>query len=236
MADSVGVFIPILKSSADNIKKSLDESRRKVLHQHDSLDENISRRSFIGMDSVVEEEQEGNSVNFVQEDKSDVLDLSPPHKIVSLPPILAPKIQDIPLRITQHKPPVPVQATEKTHTLVQSPPTTLQSGKSNQKIPVVSKNTWLSTIKDSATSNIASITQVLVFVFTVYVTIVYFKSGKALEDATGYLHSNVTDRPVQERQFGTRLSKSLSRSVYLRDLDEGVLKNSILPPYSQSER
>ncbi|KAI7892149.1 uncharacterized protein EV154DRAFT_419104 [Mucor mucedo] len=63
------------------------------------------------------------------------------------------------------------------------------------------------------------------------------KSFATLEDATDHLQYNMTStgKPLQNHAFGARLNKSLSRSVYLRDLDEGFLKNSILPPYSQSQ-
>lgn len=239
MSDSVGVFIPILKLAADNIKDSLDKSKHKVLHQRNSLDETLSQKSYIGMESLVEEEQDNKSVDFVQEEDEimNEIELVPAHKILPLPAISSFRNPEAPLHIPQQNPSVPAaQTAEIPRTLAQASSTTLRPRKAKLAIPAAPENTWLSTIMDFFISNITSIAQAILFVFTVYMTIIYFKSGGALDEANNYFHLNVTDRPALEHVLDTRLNKSLSRSVYLRDLDEGFLKNSILPPYSESER
>lgn len=239
MADSVGVFIPILKSSADTIKTSLNNSRRKTLDQHENLaDDTKSHKSFTSLVPVVEEEQDDKNVDFVQEDKPDVASL---HKVVSLPPVASPSVASLDIPQQQQKAPtITAQTIEKPRQIVQPAPVvpSLQPSKSI-KLPVLPKISWISIVKDSIGTHLLSITQFLLFLITVYMMILYFKSEKALGDATDHLQfNNITESrgPTQDHVFGARLNKSLSRSVYLRDLDEGFLKNSILPPYSQSQR
>ncbi|KAF1803955.1 hypothetical protein FB192DRAFT_1277897 [Mucor lusitanicus] len=59
MADSVGVFIPILQAAAENIKESVDEARKQVMEHNKNLLQNdaASQVATSGMESVSEEDQ-----------------------------------------------------------------------------------------------------------------------------------------------------------------------------------
>jgi hypothetical protein len=74
--------------------------------------------------------------------------------------------------------------------------------------------------------------------FTVYMTVIWFKSGtKMIDEANDYLRLNGSmndNKPIMKHPIYKK--ESISRTVYLRDLNEGFLKNALLPPYAGSPR
>lgn len=290
MADSVGVFIPILQAAAENIKESVDEARKQVVeHNKNLLKNDAASHAASGMDSVSEEgeeEDQNPSTNDRLEatpspdeaktqqqlessyvaprsitqpvvarstsattntNMAKTLERATPSPSVSSTTTALEKGSDISLN-------APTKLQQRSKQTEQQPQQHARSGAtrlvtaqpSKQRLPQQQAETatekhWLSTIADYVPINLKTVAMFVLMGFTVYVSTMWVRSGYRMADkADEFLHHNTTPKGA----FGTLLhvdqpiylQKSTSRSVYLRDLDEGFLRNTIQPPYANSIR
>lgn len=263
MSDSVGVFVPILQSAAENLKERLEgEKRAYNTRIQNGFDENVLKTSNVGMESVLEDsENEEENVKHTQEAEpltDTIVPLSDNNEIKSITPVAS--ISTLTSSSTLDKAATkPIQPNERSvnttnpqsnkvtprHTTASvskksegSAPTHTVSKRSKHNNTTHSTS-WFTTIKDYAPLSIVSLGTIALFGFTVYMTVMWFKSGtKVINEANHYLQINAsTSRPAPPVvKHHTHKRESISRSVYLRDLNEGFLKNSLLPPYAGSER
>lgn len=226
MADSIGLFIPIIKSAAENIKDHSKEP--KLLIQPGSS--SIAGSSLHGgMDSVVEDD-EAESVHFADHDQ--VIETN---QAMSSPANITPADSYSSKTENVNNRPVKPEA-RAVATLVNTQKRPKQHSRSVSTS--TAKETKLSSyIVNLVSSHSITIATVVLFIFTMYMMIVWYRSSsRMMEETNGRLQHNISAPEVNYR-FETRpVKKSKSRSVYIRDLDEGFLKNNILPPYAKSER
>ncbi|KAG2234954.1 hypothetical protein INT48_005108 [Thamnidium elegans] len=220
MTDSIGLFVPIIKSVAESIKDNSKEP--KLLVQAGS---SIAESSLHGgMDSVVEEDNdEAESVHFADYDQ--VIEtnqaMSPPANITPAVSYSS-KVE----RSQPVKPEAVVVNTQK------RPKQHARSVSTN-----TAKEIKLSDyIVDLVSSHLIPTATVVLFIFTMYMMIVWYRSSsRMMQESKGNLQHNTSAPEVNYRVETRPVKKSKSRSVYIRDLDEGFLKNTILPPYAKSE-
>ncbi|KAL9545535.1 hypothetical protein MBANPS3_007111 [Mucor bainieri] len=300
MADSVGVFIPILQAAADNIKESVDEARKQVMeHNKNLLESDAATASQVvasssGMESVSEEDQGGPSTT--THNNAYMLEITPPadeaasaqqqmeSSYVAPRSVLQPVVASTSVTATHagrvfervalspsvssattvtsaalekesdtpglH---VPSKQQQKSKRLEQQPQpnarsvatksATSSSQSSKQTEPPATQSHWLSTALDYVPINLKTIAMFVLMGLTVYMSTIWVRSGHRVADkADEFLHLNITPKDStalnhmkqQQQQQPIYLQKSTSRSVYLRDLDEGFLKNTIQPPYANS--
>ncbi|KAK4520326.1 uncharacterized protein ATC70_008459 [Mucor velutinosus] len=281
MADSVGVFIPILQEAAKNIKESVDEARKQVMeHNKNLLKSEATPHVASGMHSVLEEDQDPSTNNeYMLEiaSSADVPDTAQqlgssdvaPRSIVQ--PVVASttvtttiagkaleratpspsgpstmtaleKDNDISLNVPNKQP-------QRSKRLEQQPQQNARSKATKSVAPQPSKQElqqgesatekhWLSTIADYAPINLKTVGMFVLMGFTVYMSTIWIRSSHRVADkADEFLHLNITPKDTTVNYMNQQpiyLQKSTSRSVYLRDLDEGFLKSSIQPPYADS--
>lgn len=237
MADSVGVFIPILKTAADQIR-NLPNGKKMLTRSNNSNLTDSSQQLHGGMNSVVEEDEgdaevdaEVESVHFA--DLDDVIETdqvsSPPSNITPAASHIH-KVENNINHPLNPEPSAPVNVapvdTQKRPKQQKRSISTTASAVKGKKISVV----------DFVSSNLMSIATVILFIFTVYMMMAWYKSASRLmQESNIQLQHNTTNNDNIKYVLTTRSSHK-SRSVYIRDLDEGFLKNSILPPYAKSER
>ncbi|KAL0140742.1 hypothetical protein V8B55DRAFT_1510080 [Mucor lusitanicus] len=281
MADSVGVFIPILQAAAENIKESVDEARKQVMEHNKNLLQNdaASQVATSGMESVSEEDQsppdstehmlestsaadKGNtqqqiessyvaprsivqpvvaSTSVTTTNAGKTLERATPSPSVSSTATALEKESDVNLNVPTKQ----QQRSKRMESPPQNAPSmttksaTPQSSKQNlQKTEPATKSHWLSTIADHVPINLKTVAMFILMGFTVYMSTIWVRSGHRMADkADEFLHLNITPKDATLRHMEQQpiyLQKSTSRSVYLRDLDEGFLKNTIQPPYANS--
>lgn len=253
MSDSVGVFVPILQSAADNLKFSLDEDKRK----HNALQSapNVSASNHSGMESLVEDDDEIADNTDLAEEKTEIVEYSRPNKesVVPVPSTtsvrsvtpspsvststFSPPIKSVPssteLADSKHSPP---KTRLHSHIIARTPSSSSSKKSKTIKHTASNESSWMSTISDFIPISMATLGSILLLVFTIYMTITWFKSGTVVIDkANNYLRINASESKPSMKQL-PHTKQSISRSVYLRDLNEGFLKNSLLPPYAGSVR
>jgi hypothetical protein len=249
MSESIGVFIPILQQAANDLKENVDQIRRrnlqfnKNLGNHNNNDDPVSNESSNGMNSVKEEEEEEitelpqeledrNTENYMTtQDTSNQTTYTEEKPSVSLPSALS---RSIPTTKTEDK---------TSHSSSHQPASVNKNALQNHAVKQSSsKQRSTTTTAITSTSFISKFTAFvptwrtclswLLSFFVFYMTFVWFWSDtKVLEGPQSFLNSNHT-QPIPV--YIT--TKSTSRSVYLRDLDEGFLKNAIQPPYAKAKR
>lgn len=256
MSDSVGVFVPILQSAADNLKASLDEDRRKHNALQNAPDVSASIQS--GMESLVEEDGGGEeSINLVEE-KKEIIDYSQPNKAVVAPITSTTSVKSVTPSpsVSASTTPSPSKSAQSSAGVVstkQSPekarltvPTPARSVSPSSPAPKRSKivkhsvsheeSSWLAKISDFLPISMVSVGFLLLLGFTIYMTLSWYNSEtKVINKANNYLRINGSESHPSMRKVPL-VKQSNSRSVYLRDLNEGFLKNSLLPPYAGSIR
>jgi hypothetical protein len=292
MSDSVGVFIPILKDTAEKIKEELDAKKRAhSIQQHGSIDDGSSN---VGMESLIEgeddeEEEEQEDTEDQEEVESDTITrentpvqetriaTASPEAMSSSSPAPAPtsrgRSNSSNIKVTPSTSVSTVSTSKYEGASLQIPKRqqkpsaiaakSIQKARSGNEVKLKQPSTttstvprphgeekhdnklaWLTTVKEYIPSvSLTTMASLLMLGFTIYMTMMWFRSGsKVIDEADRYLRMNVTtessDRPSHMMHGGKlHLNKgSPSRSVYLRDLDEGFLRNSILPPYAKSQR
>ncbi|GAN01488.1 transcription factor [Mucor ambiguus] len=280
MADSVGLFIPILQAAAENIKESVDETRKQVMEHNKSLLKNDTVASQVasGMDSVSEEEGQSPATNHedMLESASSANEVSTQQRIESsfvapgsiVQPVAvstsltttnagktferatpSPSVSSTTTALEKESDislDIPSKHQQRTKRMEQLPrqnarrevvkSVTPQSSK-QQAEPATEKH-WLSTIADHVPINLKTVAMFILMCFTVYMSTIWVRSGHSVAGkADEFLHPNITSKETTlnyTEQRPVYLQKSTSRSVYLRDLDEGFLKNTIQPPYANS--
>lgn len=277
MADSVGVFIPILQEAADNVKESVNQARYQVMEHNRNLLKDDTAAS--GMDSLSEEDQNQPSNGHMLEITSSADEGNTQQQIessyVTPPSIIQPVVASTSVttnsatktferatpsssvsssttaleKSTDFGLNVPTKQQQKAKRLEQQPeqnaanmstksisprPTTQ---KLQQTEPTPEKH-WSSTIADHILINLKTVMMLALIALTVYMSTIWVRSGHRMADkADEFLHLNMTLKDTSSLgQQPIYLQKSTSRSVYLRDLDEGFLKNTIQPPYANSIR
>ena len=239
MADSVGVFVPILKANAEKIKQSLDKAR----HQHQtgpqgSHDVNQNMESLVEDEEELDQEDDFDSEGLV-ETAIPLPNATKTSSNVSLGSSLS--TNKSPLSNVRSRSPLPESKINTSTTKVVrkggAPASTTVHRKHRTKDMTPSpKHVWLTTIRDYIAASLVPIGSLVLFVFTVYTTWKWCRSGsKIMEVATNYPRINGTVHNPMIKHT-PRKKESSSRSVYLRDLQDGFLKNSLVPPYAGSER
>ncbi|KAL7317917.1 SNF1-interacting protein [Mucor circinelloides] len=275
MADSVGVFIPILQEAADNVKESVDQARYQVMEHNRNLLKDDTAAS--GMDSLSEEDQnqpnnghmleitssadEGNtqqqiessyvtppsiiqpvvaSASVITNSATKTLERATPSPSVSSSTTALERSTDLGLNVStkqQQKAKRLEQQTEQSAANMSTK--SISSRPATQKLqqtePTPEKH-WSSTIVDHVLINLKTVAMFALIALTVYMSTIWVRSGHRMADkADEFLHLNMTLKDTSSLgQQPIYVQKSTSRSVYLRDLDEGFLKNSIQPPYANS--
>ncbi|KAI8890658.1 hypothetical protein K501DRAFT_236218 [Backusella circina FSU 941] len=234
MADSVGVFGPILEREANRIHDSVEETRllRKKASNVLAASPDTSN---IELNLVREEEAEVSNITVVEPEgetsPKTSLEISKPRSMKSsVPPVEKPSTA--PKTVPQmKKTPAPVISKPVD---VKSTRPKLTKKSSKQKIaPNIKQSyiSWLSSAKEYApTISWISLATYAFLGLTVYMTWTWFWStSKTLERATKAINNNQMDAPLRTEK------KSVARSVYLRDLEKGFLSASIRPPYVDSQ-
>jgi hypothetical protein len=247
MSDSVGVFIPILKEAAESLKEKVDETRRKNHRFNKSLengstsDDKASDQSVsTGMDLVKEEEDVTETPLELKDHSTHNDDIAQKtasktthavEKAIVSPSAsstttnVSSKKDDNTLTVSNQR---SVAVNKNSHAVKQS-----TSLRSKQNLEATStSSSFLSKVTEFLPTSLQTCTSLLLLCFAMYMSIVWLKSGaKVVEEAHSFLNSNFSQPP---QVFIT--NKSASRSVYLRDLDKGFLKNTIEPPYARAKR
>lgn len=254
MSDSVGVFVPILQSAADNLKAFLDEDRRKHNALQNAPDVSASIQS--GMESLVEEDGGGEESMKLVEEKKEIIDYSQPNKAVVAPISSTTSVKSVTPSpsVSASTTPSPSKSAQSSAGVVstkQSPekarltvPTPARSVSPSSPAPKRSKivkhsvsheeSSWLAKISDFLPISMVSVGFLLLLGFTIYMTFSWYNSEtKVINKANNYPRINGSENHPSMKKVPIA-KQSNSRSVYLRDLNEGFLKNSLLPPYAGS--
>lgn len=281
MADSVGVFIPIVQEAAENIRESVDEARSEVIEFNKNLlkDDTASHKTN-GMDSVSEEDQNQSSnyllgvtpvivdnqmqqnidsghvapqsinqsviISTTTINTNRVLERSTPSPSLSSTTTALDKGTDLSLNASTDQQQISKriqqqQSQQKTHS---SPAKSVTPQQSKQKLQqpstTLNEKHWYSNVTDFIPINLKTASMFILLAFTTYMITIWVRSEHRMADkADSLLHLNVTHKDPLRNNLEHQpiyLQKSSSRSVYLRDLDEGFLKNTIEPPYADSIR
>lgn len=251
MSDSVGIFVSILKEEAENLKDKVDETRRQndqfnedLENSGDDNDESIDE-SVTSMDLVREEEKEGPSeLEYPIAQNNDIVQ-KPASKATSVveKTAISPSVSSTPspskdndntLKIPNKRSTVVKKNTED-HAVKPLTSRGLKKGLASESptsTPPMTSTSFLSKATGFLSISLQPYISLLLLCFALYISIIWFHSGaKVVQDADSFLSMNIS-QPVPV--FIT--NKSTSRSVYLRDLDEGFLKNTIEPPYARTNR
>jgi hypothetical protein len=241
MADSVGVFGPILEREAKRIHDSVEETRlnRKKASNMVVVSTNVdSSTSNPEMTLVREEETEVSNITIVEPEEDTSLKASldflkprstksPVHPVEKsiTPSKTAPQIKKTSLPVDNKS--MDAKTTQNRPKLAKRSSKQRMSTNTSQ-----SSTSWISTVKEYApTVSWISLATYVFLGLTVYMTWTWFRStSKTLERATNAINNNQMDVPLRTEK------KSVARSVYLRDLEKGFLSASIRPPYVDSQR
>lgn len=281
MADSVGVFIPILQEAAENIRESVDEARSEVIEFNKNLlkDDTVSHKTN-GMDSVSEEDKNQSSnyllgvtpvivdnqmqqnidsghvapqsinqsviISTTTINTNRALERSTPSPSFSSMTTALDKGTDLSLNASTDQQQISKrtqqqQSQQKTRSSPAKSVTPQQSKqKLQQPLTTLNEKHWYSNVIDFMPINLKTASMFILLAFTVYMTTIWVRSEHRMADkADRLLHLNITHKDPPRNNLEQQpiyLQKSSSRSVYLRDLDEGFLKNTIEPPYADSIR
>lgn len=224
MSDSVGVFGPILKNAAENIKAQVDESRRQVVEYNSQLlmtSENVGDEKEVEQVVAVPSPSVSSTVTSAQ--------------VVDTLPVVVPKERKVtnvaPVQVNTsvaHQKPVVKEKYEPhkhEHLVHLHRPRELQEPKE--------AHSWWNTAKTFIVTNVLNLLLVASIGLVLYLSISWFTSDVAL-DAVDTTNTTVTKMVDHSQQVPFR--RTSSRSVYLKDLDEGFLRNSIHPPFAKSTR
>jgi hypothetical protein len=215
MSDSVGVFGPILNNAADTIQAHVDESRKEVIEYNSHLlNEKHETPSTVAentADPVVTVAAVKAAVKPVQVKKQALTSvISKPDLTESPPPIAA----------------SPTPVVLPTTAAATAPPAMKQAPKSvahHHHHTQEKQESWVDTLKTTVLDNVLNFAVIAAIGFFFYFSITWFISDVSLDRAV----NNTMVSPYR---------RSAARSVYLRDLDEGFLRNSVQPPFSKSTR
>ncbi|CEP07785.1 hypothetical protein [Parasitella parasitica] len=273
MADSVGIFMPILQKAAEDIKQSVDHARNQVveynknLFQDNGVPNDLNSPSMRGQSTdYVLEVTSPIALNVIkQQDESGYI--APPSTIQPIKPSSTVNLTTISSKAVEKASPSPsvsstttaldkgsdfssnpssdqqpvlqkVQERQKPHNSRVRSVSPRQSKHDSSQTPKMNEARWYSMVTDYITSNSKTIIVLFLFGYSVYMATIWIQNGYGIADeVNGFVHPNFTckgDPHIKLEQQPIFLQKSTSRSVYLRDLDEGFLENSIQPPFAKS--
>ncbi|KAI8641777.1 hypothetical protein BD408DRAFT_433004 [Parasitella parasitica] len=268
MADSVGVFIPILQKAAQGIKQSVDEARNQAMEYNKNLlkanrdangldstskhtqstDLNLEVTSAIA--SIVKQQQAGSGhvaprpvaqpLILPAATSSKTAEKATPSPSVSSTTTALDKGSDLSPTPSSDLQQVPekVQQQQKSHGSQARSVSPRLSKHNLHRPPTRNETHWYSMVIDYIASNLKALLLLFLLGCSVYMTTIWAQSGGGMLDKLDeFLHPNITCKDLPRAKLEQQpifLQKSTSRSVYLRDLDEGFLENSIQPPFAKS--